>query len=504
MAPKKSVDLELADKFYAGVQEYVTKLEKTRAAIEKNKASISEQYEGYDVEALSALENSGVKIEDKDAVMSDFKQYSNAASAVAALEELEKKHVQNKEILEKNIKIAIAKYVTQTEKEIEKVQKNRDSYEKYIKEEQEKLAALEEEIKSLEGIEEQAEVLKDKKEDYETLKAKLEERLKKLEAYDKDIEAIKAELEMNKEKYKDYLELADKDITEPEEVVIPETAVSEEEVEAKKKTDEEEKTKKGEDEEIKGKESSEKTHRFVASESEVKEDKDIVETEEEKAQETDEQAFNRIYKLLSKKKTRDSVSESDIDKMIEILSNKENYSKLNIETKRFLDLGIFPSKAEKIYKQLGKRLSYDAYKVTKNSEVLSKANRAELAKWENINELGVNIDEKTETEIALDQTLETAEDKDKEQILAVKTRMDKYRQSMVVLDEVMFERGELQFVNKELPAAKEDVAERAKLEGRLLAALESAVKDEVTVPTSKESHEAPSKTEKAVDSHDTI
>ena len=93
MATKKNIDLELADKFYEGVKEYAAKLEKTRAAIEKNKASISEQYADYDVEALSALENSGVKIEDNDGIISDFKQYSSAAGAVAVLEEQEKKYL---------------------------------------------------------------------------------------------------------------------------------------------------------------------------------------------------------------------------------------------------------------------------------------------------------------------------------------------------------------------------------------------------------------------------
>jgi len=504
MATKKNIDLELADKFYEGVQEYVAKLEKTRSAIEKNKASMIEQYADYDMDAFAALEQVGVKLED-DSMSSELKQHNNAAAAVAKLQEQEKKHLANKELLEKNIKVAIAKYIAQTEQDIVKAQKNIDNYEKYIKEEQGKLATLEQEIKALEGNEELAEVLKDKKEDYEALKVKIEERLKKLDGYNKDLEELKADLERNKEKYKDYVELANKDITEPEDKEKTEKA---KEPEKKEKEDKDKEAKKDEKKEPEGNRKEEKVYNGVATGPVVTGDEGGTEPSEEKEPETDEQAFNRIYKLLSKRKTRDSVTNEDIDKMIEILSDKENYSKLNIGTRRFLDLGIFPSKAEKIYKQLGKKLSYDVYKVTKNKEVLSASNIAEFAKWENINELGVKIDEKTEAEIALDNALTSASDADKEQIVEVKNRFEKYRQSMVTLDEVMFGRGELQFVSKELPEGKEEVVEHKDVEVMeadekgIFADLGSAVKTEFSEPTSKES---PSKTEKVVsDGHDAI
>lgn len=478
MATKKHIELENAEDFYKKVQACDGKLDEIK-------------------EKMAELKKDSAEPDKEDIVQE-------------ALKNLEELYDGEKEMAEHNIKVALGNYLLYYEKEKKTLTKQRDNYEKYVKEEQAKLETLKAEIEALEGDEEQKDVLEDKKADYEDLKIKVEAKLKKLEGFDERIANLDNEMQQAKEKFKGYMELAaienaeqekeetnsDKDKSEEEKTEPKEQ--SEHKNETPEKDENKEKT------DVESNNKGQQTVSYIANGS-------LDEQYTEEQPETDEQAFNRIYKLLSKRKTRDSVTNEDIDKMIDILSNKENYSKLNIGTRRFLDLGIFPSKAEKIYKQLGKKLSYDVYKVTKNNDVLSIENRAELAKWENINELGVKIDEKTEAEIALDNALLAASDADKEQIVTVKNRIEKYRQSMVTLDEVMFDRGELRFVNKELPEGKDEVVEYKDMEVKeaevkgIFADLEGAVKSEVTEPTSKEIIEAPSKTEKIMsDGHDAI
>lgn len=496
MAPKKNIDLEFADKFYEGIQEYVDRIEKTRAAIEKNKASIPEHLQDYDADVLKALENSGIKIDENDEAISELKKYSNAIGAVEKLEAQEKKLAEDKEKLEENIKIAISKYIAQTEKEMVKLQKSRDNYEKFIQEEQAELATLEAKIKDLEGIEEQEEVLKDLKVKYENLKNGIEEKLKKLESFDKELADLKTELERNKEKYKDYLELSDKDITEPVDKREPEEQEESKEKEAEETPKKEEAT----EETVEKKEDTKSTKKEDNVYYTVPSGETTTEEPEKVEPETDEQAFKRIYKLLSKKKTRDSVTNEDIDKMIEILSDKDNYDKLNINIRRFLNSPLFPSKAEKIYKCIGKRLAQDINKLDKDA--LDADGIVEITKYENLIKLGfANGEDLTKAEQAINSILDKANESDKDKALDLKERILRYRKSTTTLDEVIASRGEFGDNNIMLKAGSEK-AENTKKEASLSDSLGGQVKDENELgePTSsgKDSKEVQIEEEKAI------
>jgi len=485
MDKKKHVELENAEMFYEKAKENAHKLEILQADIDKFSNAEAEDVTRRDL-------------------------------WVESLEMGKEKYEYEKELAEDNIRSSIKLYLDDTEKEQKKLIKNRDNYEKYIQEEQAKLDALKSEIDSLEGNEEQEQVLADKKEEYEELKAKIDKKIEKLKSYDEKIANLKLEIEQAKEKFKDYIVMPTNIVAE-QEVQNEEKNVNEESIDITKQdpsNDEnlvennaESNVEKTEKNDTLGNvvfpKSSDvaKANAGVVAESNTQKEIDE-QVDEQPKKESDEQAFNRIYGLLSKRKNKALVTSEDVDKMVEILSNKDNYEKLNIGTKRFLNLKLFPSKAEKIYKIIGEKLAYDVYKVTKNKDVLSPDSRAELSKWEDINDYGIKIDEKTNAEKALDAALTAATPDNKEQIEKVKARLEKYRNSMITLDEVMFDRGELEYVNNKLPAGKDEIVESEKESAKdleeapllenIFSDLSSGVKAEPDQPLSKDDDEGKS------------
>lgn len=440
-------DIERADAFFDAVMKYKEKIEKTENEI--NSYGESEKYEAHNegeakaMEALAGLED----LSDTQKEMVDSSKVLN--SDYAAREKLiaqKEKYIESVAALEGQIRIAISKYIVDTEKEQKKLEKNKEKYAAYVEEEKAKAEALKTEISEMDKDDVTYE---DKCAELETLTTRIEKMNEKLASFDESLAKITDELNKNKEKYKDYIKLAKEDLEAPEaeEKTAEKTDKDASEVVAdgkkeSKKVEENNKTRAA------SKENKDGAVYAVASEEkeEKKEEKTAEEKTEEKKEETDKQAFKRIYKQLRRKET---LSVEDTNKMLDLLNNKSNFSKLNIQTET---LFLFTrSKGQKLYTSLGKELERQIKEAVGDKELSDTLKTVDLVNWKRIIEFG-NNNPTNNIEEVIDEALKTADEDKIAQLLEVKGRFEKFSDSAKILTTVKRERGEISY--KALPAKK--------------------------------------------------
>ncbi|MBR5227248.1 MAG: hypothetical protein IKV94_01235 [Clostridia bacterium] len=458
-----NVNLNLANSLYKEAEKFKKTIEKGKAYVEKIENNpVYNEYKDMDDLAFENMKYSEDLDEEQKEVLNNYELYKDQSRKREELIEALKDAEPTRKSYIKNIHIAISKYIVQAEKEIANLEKQIKEFEQYIEKDKAKLAELEADPEKNKLV-------------IEDLKSSIEAREAKLKTYTKELAKLQKELEKNKVKFADYLELADEEIGLEEEKVSPDKGdkkeTSEEEKTSpdkgdKKEASEEEKTSPDKDDEKDvseeekssqdnsdekgapaGKTTTEKAEKSVQAEPVAKEE----------SKETDVQAFNRIYKLMKNRKTRDSISREDIDKMIDIMSDPEKYKELKIDTSRFLKLPFFPSTAEKIFKQIGKHLDKDV-KTTLGAKVAQElVDNKELTKWESVTDLGYNQGRKTKAEVLLEEAFldENTPDDKVEQLADMQIRLEKFRNAATTMYDVRMSRNELKVPSNMLGEAKE-------------------------------------------------
>lgn len=521
---KTITDIAKADAFYDAVMKYKRRLERVDLDLEAyEKSGEYKKYDEGEAKAMEALQNLG-----DESLTEEQKAMVVANKAIVSAYEcrqrkLSKKEEYLKEIgnLEPQIKVTIAKYIVDTEKEKKKIETNRETYAKYIEEEKAKYESLKSEVDAMEKAanEDEKDILESKKEQLETLKSQLEKFGNKLASYDQQISKIDDELKAVKDKYKDYIELSKEDLTVPQK--------EEKEEETKSEKDETEK-----DVAEKNETKKEETEKDVAVESNVEQEKNeetqkktenkkveyqnvgvatIVQNEksadETKApekpvaevKETDEQAYERISKSLLKRKGQ--VSNEDVDKLISILSEKENFDKLNIKAWNYFPL--IKSRGEKVYIKLGKLLDKQIRDSIKDEELLKNLDTQSLKSLDGIlhEARGESLDNIAET---FNLAMEKANDKELESLKSVKERWEKFGKSAEVLLRVKKQRKEFKKDPPLLPGAievsenkEEPVKEKSGIDE-----LSAMVKSDEEIAARDEKTESTRVEDKSIENHE--
>ncbi len=438
---KTYTDIEKADAFYDAVMKYKEKIAKTDSGLETfEKSGKYKEYDDKEAKAMEALEGLGTLSDVQKDMVASNKKVSLEHDAREKLLAQKEKYLESVSTLEGQIKIAISKYIVDTEKEIGKLENQKKSYAKLIEEKKAEYEALKSEVEEMEHAakEEDELILEEKKKDLSYLETKIKSMGDTLASRDKKLAKLTAEFQKNKDKYKDYIELSKKDIAVPAEKDsrAPEAEEEKKEVSKGKKEKANQKV-----EEEKGKDKKGKAT-YVPYDESVESPQEQTSKDEEKGkkqknkEETDKQAFKRIYKDLKKNK---SLSVEDTDRMLDILGNKENFDKLNIKTSSVFS--FLKSKAEKVYPKLGKELDRQIRASIKDEKLLGELESKQITDWKNICDLG---DNKSYNNIAetLDSAMEGLTEEEKKNLLAVKTRYEKYKVSTTKLTEVIRERGE--------------------------------------------------------------
>lgn len=442
---KTFTDIERADAFFDAAMKYKEKIEKTENEIsafgDSGKDEAYNEGEAKAMEAMAGLED----LSDTQKEMVNSSEALN--SDYAAKEKLiaqKEKYMESVEALEGQVRIAISKYIVDTEKEKKKLEKNKEKYAAYVEEEKAKCEALKAEISEMDK---EDVTYEDKCAELEALVTRIEGMDKKLASFDERLAKITYELDSVKEKYKDYIMLAKEDLTAPELGEEEKTEVYSDKKEKTEPEQEEQATAKT----VKATRATKATKAVSpvvdVEYKEVSEKEKGTEAKEEKPKETDEQAFKRIYKALKKKET---LSVEDTDKMIELLSDKSNFARFNIATSSILP--FFKSKGERIYTSLGKELEKQIKDVVKDEELLKNLKTRDITDWKSIIELG-NDNPANNIVDTIDSVMETADEKEQEALTALKERYEKFGNSAKVLTNVKLERKEIAF--KALPASKD-------------------------------------------------
>lgn len=492
---KNITDIEKADAFYDAVMKYKEKIEKTENGLETFEKS--GKYKEYDAEEAKAMEAMGAlgSLSDTQKEMVDSsKVVSNEHVAREKLLAQKEKYLESVAALEGQIKIAISKYIVDTEKEQKKLEKNKEKYAAYVEEEKAKCEALKAE---LEQMDKDDVTYEDKKAEVDALASRIESMDKKLASFDESLAKVTEELNKNKEKYKEYIDLAKEDLAIPEEPEnekeAPEEVKNEKEV-VEEEPDQEEKVE-GEPEDIEvdddilfdfsslsksAEEKSEKNETEAKSEKSENEKSEVTpnskevktkkksnpevvyvsepaaaepsteaESKEEVPEETDKDAFKRIYKQIKKKET---LSIEDTDKMIALLSDKKNFRRFRISTKGLLP--FLKSKGEKIFTGVGNSLNAQIRSLVNDKDLLKDLKTRDIRKWKYITELGHNNPENT-IEETLDKVAQTADGETLEKVEATKDRYVKFSEAARTMVSVKFQRGELVEKRKALPEKSE-------------------------------------------------
>lgn len=472
---KTITSIEKADAFYDAVMKYKEKIEKTENGLETfEKSGKYKEYDAEEAKAMEAMaELNGLSDTQKEMVDSN-KEVSLEHDAREKLLAQKEKYLESVAALEGQIKIAISKYIADTEKEQKKLEKNKEKYAAYIEEEKTKCEALKAE---LEEMDKDDVTYEDKKAELDALVVRIEGMDKKLASFDERLAKVTEELDKNKEKYKEYIDLAKEDLAIPEE---PENEKTETEKEQMQEQDQEEKiegepenieydddilfdfsslsnSEKDENEknevapnskEMKTKKKSNPEVVYV-SEPAVTEPGAEAKSKEEVPEETDKEAFKRIYKEIKKKET---LSIEDTDKMIALLSDKKNFRRFRISTKGLLP--FLKSKGERIFTGVGNSLNSQIKSLVEDKELLKGLKTADIRKWKYITELGHNNPENT-IEETLDKVAQTADDETLEKVEATKERYIKFSEAARTMVSVKFQRGELVEKRKALPEKSE-------------------------------------------------
>ena len=455
---KTITDIEKADAFYDAVMKYKEKIEKTETGLKSIEASgkykLYDESEAMAMEALKDLGDKNLSDAQKE-MIANSKDIMVEHDARERLLFQKEEYLRNVEALESQIKVAVAKYIVESEKEQKKLEANKEKYAAFVEGEKAKYETLKSEIESMErdSSEENKDILESKKEQLGALEVQLDGFNKRLMSFDERIAGMKEKLQETKEKYKDYIELSKEDIEVPEvEENSKEDKKSEEQI-AKK----EEKTEKAKKEE-----KSEENHVEVQTETPPKAEKskgtvyvepqsnkveEQIETGSEKEKETDKQAYNRISKALLKKDGR--ISTEDTDRLLDILSNKDNFDSLNIRTRGFL---FFKSKGEKIYSKLGIELDKKLRRSIKNKNLLEKLDTDDLRHLGTILELGNGNPDNNIVE-TIESAMEGADAKNIQELQDIKNKFEKFSCAAKALVEVKTQRDEMQLLQA-LPESK--------------------------------------------------
>lgn len=486
---KSFTDIEKADACYNSVMGYKEKIKKTEIGLETFEKS--GKYKEYDAEydkAMKAMEALGNLSDTQKEMVNLNKEVSSDHSARENLLAQKEEFLESVAALEGQIKIAISKYIVDTEKEQKKLEKNKEKYAAYVEEEKAKCEALKAE---LEQMDKDDVTYEDKKAEVDALASRIESMDKKLASFDESLAKVTEELNKNKEKYKEYIDLAKEELTVPEEpenekegtekelaheqdqeekvegepedievdddILFDFSSLSKSAEEKSEKNETEAKSEKGENEksevtpnskEVKTKKKSNPEVVYV-SEPAAAEPSTEAESKEEVPEETDKDAFKRIYKQIKKKET---LSIEDTDKMIALLSDKKNFRRFRISTKGLLP--FLKSKGEKIFTGVGNSLNAQIRSLVNDKDLLKDLKTRDIRKWKYITELGHNNPENT-IEETLDKVAQTADDETLEKVEATKDRYVKFSEAARTMVSVKFQRGELVEKRKALPEKSE-------------------------------------------------
>lgn len=471
---KTYTDIEKADAFYDAVMKYKEKIEKTESGLATfEKSGKYKEYDAQEAKAMEALEGLGTLSDVQKDMVASNKEVSLEHDAREKLLAQKEKYLESVSALEGQIKIAISKYIADTEKEQKKLEKDKAKYTAYVEEEKAKCEALKAE---LDAMAKDDVTYEDKKAEVEALVSRIENMDKKLASFDQSLAKVTEGLNKNKEKYKDYIDLAKEDLTVPKAPVEEKDDVekTDEEIpktEAEKDVEEKEEIigkaedlEEVEDVEVESEETPEiksesVTNRnktriitpseaaYVAEPSEITSQGENELPKEQESKESDKQAFKRIYKLIKKKET---LSIEDTDRMIALMGNRKNFARFRISTDRFL---FFKSKGEKIFTGLGVQLAKQIRGTVKDERLTKKLRTKDIRQWDRILELGNNNPNNNIVE-TLDEATKSASDEELESIKAVRERYEQFTNSAKVLCSVKVKRGEL----KLLPAKVEEQA----------------------------------------------
>lgn len=423
--------IQLADAIYEEVMKRTEELNE----LEKNIIATSELADQYDAgihESVKLMKDSKDLSSAQKQMISEVEESYVAIDKLKELQANKEKIQKNIDTYNKSIEEALVTYIEDTEKEIKNIYAQKQKYSEFISKEKEKCEALRHEMEELISLNnpEDKDIIEAKKQelaDKEKAVAGYEDKLK---SYDDNVIKLNEEFNQYKEKYKEIWDNANARVA----VENPQT----DELEEKREKAEEEKAPKQKEEDKQGEKTVKKEGKghiengggFVAPAAPEKNEKD---------KETDIEAYNRISTLLLNKNTCNQVEQKDIDRIIKVLSNSSNYSKIPTQKPFFGILG--KSKAEKVFAQLGKRVSL---KVTKfMGDSCSKETklqiREELTNWDGL----VNINSDSPVTLAEEELLQieaTVPDERYEEFKSVYGQLKDYRNAVNALSAVRIRR----------------------------------------------------------------
>lgn len=505
---KTITDIEKADAFYDAVMKYKEKIEKTENGLKSIETSgLYKLYDKDEAMAMEALKDLG----DKNLSDAQKEMLVNSKDIMVEYDARERllfqkeEYLRNVEALESQIKVAVSKYIVESEKEQKKLEANKEKYAAFVEGEKAKYEALKSEIESMEkdSSEENKDILESKKEQLDALKAQLDGFDKRLTSFDERIAGIKEQLQKTKEKYKDYIELSKEDIVVPEveENSKEEKKSKEQGVKKEDKTEKEEKSEENHDKVETQASKTEKSKGTVYVEPQSNKAEKQIEIGSEKEEETDKQAYNRISKALLKKDGE--ISTEDTDRLLGILSNRDNFESLNIKTRGFL---FFKSKGERLYSKLGIELDKKLRNSIKDKKLLEKLDTDDLKHLGTILELGNGNPDNNIVE-TIESAMKGADEKSVQELQDIKTRFEKFSCAAKTLVEVKSQRNEMQQLQA-LPESKPiEVDENKATNKKGIEGLDDLVKNEEEIAV-EEVNKKPKSIDKSIseqsDTHEVI
>lgn len=453
---KRYTDIEKADAFYRAVIKGKKEIEWADMTLaEYEKSGKYKEYNPEEARAYELMEEAGGLSENDKEMVEHYKEVKLAYECREEVMKNKEKNMQTLKPLEDQIRVCISKYIVDAEKAQKNLEKNKEKYAAYVKEQKEKCEALKAEL----GEMDKGDVTyKDKEAELDALALRIKGMDKKLAEFDKCLAKVIKELNENKEKYKDYIDLAKENIDVPEEKENADNKdkeaqdAQEQKAEEKGKNKENDKDKADDKDKGENKTAEQSGARSVGqnvnplfyssvpgSDSQPVQDEKSGETAQQKEQkkETDKEAFKRIYKDL--KKGRD-ISAEDTDRMLDIVGNKENFDKLGIRTSTIFT--FTKSKGQKLFTKLGEQLDKQVRASVKDEKLLEKLDSKEITSWEDICNMGKNEGPTNNIADTLEEAMKGSTAEEKEALKSIKSRYEKYVKSTKNLAEVRRQRGE--------------------------------------------------------------